>query len=261
MDRRVVGDALGVRLDERRDLRQVVRILDQRVGEGVQESLVEARQGVAVDLHAVAPLEVDGVDRAGAHQGVDDLRRPRDGRIQLEAQPRIALQAPQDGVRRRRVAEPERVDVGHRPRLATDHLVQRATGLREGEVERRRFERPVAPAVRHVREGLRPIRRHRRRHVPFRRPARPLVGPVEVRAELAERPSAHELRLGLRAAHEQGDVLAEALVAGAGEPDQPRGVRLAEPRSGVEPAVGDRLHHERQPRHLPPVVHAPGRYQ
>ena len=53
--------------------------------------------------------------------------------------------------------------------------------------------------------------------------------------------------------------IAKALVAGAGEPDQPRGMRLAEPRSGVEPAVDERLHHERQPGQLLPVVHEPGR--
>jgi hypothetical protein len=42
------------------------------------------------------------------------------------------------------LAEAQRVDEAHRPRFDLEDLVQRAAGLAQREVERRRLERPPA---------------------------------------------------------------------------------------------------------------------
>ena len=138
-------------------LGQAVGVLEQRVGERGDHALVhrEQRRQLAV-LDPVLALEVDDLDGAGGGDLVHQLRRPRRRDVELEAQAGVQLEPAADRVERRRVAEPERVHEPHRPRLGTDDLVQRAAGLVEREVERRRLERPVAPAPRGV-----PVGRHR----------------------------------------------------------------------------------------------------
>jgi hypothetical protein len=80
----------------------------------------------------------------------------------LDGRGDVCPTAPSRGRRRRTgsvegtLAEAERVDEPHRPRLQPEHVVRRATGLAQREVQRRRLERAVAKAQRHV-----PIRRLR----------------------------------------------------------------------------------------------------
>ena len=106
-----------MRLDDRRDLGEVVRVLEQRVRERLDQHLVDGRERLRVlDRQAVLALEVDRVDGAGADEDLDDLRGPRHRGVELEAQARVALEALEDRVGRRRVAEAERVHVGDRAR-------------------------------------------------------------------------------------------------------------------------------------------------
>ena len=132
--------------------------------------------------------------------------------VELEAQPRMGVEPAGDRGERRRLAEAERVHEPDGPRLAAHGLVQRHAGLAQREVQRRRLERPVAPAP------------HR---LPLGR-LLPLLDAVHVLAERRERPLArhrqhrpHRVqRDGLVA--ERGDVLAEALLTTALEADQRR---------------------------------------
>ena len=213
VDRRVVGDAAGVRGERPGDLGQVVRVLEERVGEGRDDALVEGaeRRGV-LDLHPVLALEVDDVDGAGGGEVLADRERPGGGGVELEVDVRVVGEAAVDRVGRRRVAEAERVDEGERARLALEHLVQRAAGLAQREVERGGLVGPVAP------EPREDVLRRRR----------PLLERREVVGEAPEGPLARERQLGrdvgerIGGVGEHGDVLAEALVARSAQPDQDR---------------------------------------
>ncbi len=117
-------------------------------------------------------LEVDRVDRARRRDLVDERRRPARLRVELEAHAGGAGEPPAHRLDRRLLAEAERVDEAHRLRLQPEHVVQRAAGLAQREVERRGLERPVAKA---------------QRHVPLRR-LRPQLERREMLAEAGQRP-------------------------------------------------------------------------
>jgi hypothetical protein len=138
----------------------------------------------------------------------------------------------------------------HRLRLQPEHVVQRTAGLAQREVERRRLERPVAEA---------------QRHVPLRR-LRPQLERGEVVAEAGQRPLALERqrrpglvqRGAVLAKHR--DVLAEPVGAGADEPHVRRDALELVGEDGVQALVLARLDDERQPRDRRPqrlAVHWP----
>ena len=94
VDGRVPGDAVAVGEEDRVGLLGQLRVLDPGVGEGLDDAAVEDGVGGLVDDRAdVEALEVDRVDRAGGHEPGDELGRPLGGRVELEAQRRVALQA------------------------------------------------------------------------------------------------------------------------------------------------------------------------
>jgi hypothetical protein len=213
VDRRVVGDPVPGAPEQRGDLREVVRVLEQRVREQLHRALVHGEQrALLAGVEPVMALEVDDLDGARGGDLRHQLGRPRVREVDLEAQVRMDLQPPGDRVERRRVAEPQRVDEAQRRRLAAQHLVQRLAHLREREVERGRLERPVAPAPR----GL-PLGRHRE-----------LIHRGEVVAEGLQGPRAHEPEVGSQhmqrvlVALVQRDVLAMALGAAADQPHERR---------------------------------------
>jgi hypothetical protein len=176
-NRRVVGHPLELIAEPPRDLGQVVRVLQIRVREGGEHAVVQRAQRLRVlDLEAVVSLEVDRVDRPGRGDLAHELRCPRRFRVELEAHPRGAGEPPAQRLDRRLLAEPERVDEAHRPRLETEHVVQRAAGLTQREIERGRLERPVAQA---------------QRPAPLRR-LRPQLERGEVLAEAPQRPLARQ---------------------------------------------------------------------
>jgi hypothetical protein len=116
--------------------------------------------------------------------------------------------------------------------------VQRAAGLAQREVERRRLERPLAQA---------------QRHLPLRR-LRPQLERGEMIAEVGQRPLALE-RQGRPGLVQRGavlaqhrDVLAQPLGAGADEPHVRRDALELVGEHGVQALVLARLDDERQPR-------------
>ncbi len=195
------------------------------------------RRGI-LHLEAVLALEVDRVDRAGRRDLVDERRLPARLRVELEADSGRAGEPPAHRLDRRLLAEAERVDEAHRLRLEPEHVVQRAAGLAEREVEGRRLERPATEA---------------QRHVPLRR-LRPQREPAELLAEAGQRPLAREgqRRLGLvqRGAvlAERRDVLAQPLRSGAHEPHVRRDAVELVGEDGVQAVVLARLDNERKLR-------------
>ena len=181
VDRRVVGDAVRVRREQLRDLREVVRVLEQRVRERGDHALVHGEQLRQLGhVEPVLALEVDDLDGLRRGDLGDQLRRPgRDG-VELEAQAGVAVEPDAQRRERRRIAQAERVDEADRAGLAAEDLVQRLARLVERQVERGGLERPVAPAARDV-----PLRRHR-----------PLVELVQALAQRAEGPLAGQRQHG-----------------------------------------------------------------
>ena len=116
--------------------------------------------------------------------------------------------------------------------------MQRAAGLAQREVERRRLERPVAEA---------------QRHVPLRR-LRPQLERGEVVAEAGQRPLALERQRGPGLVQrgavlaEHRDVLAQPVGAGADEPHVRRDALELVGEDGVQAVVLARLDDERQLR-------------
>ncbi len=103
----------------------------QASGKAVDDALVEHRVGRLVDDRArVEALEVDRVDRARRHQLGDQLLVPRARRVELEAQPRVELQAARHRGERRRLAQSQRDDEAHR--LAARARAPRAASCRPG---------------------------------------------------------------------------------------------------------------------------------
>ena len=87
MDRRVPGDPVADRLEERPGLVVDVGVLEPGVGEGLDQLRVELGVGLDVDRGAfVEALEVERVDGAGLDQRGDQLVVPVVGRVELEAQ-------------------------------------------------------------------------------------------------------------------------------------------------------------------------------
>ncbi len=127
----------------------------------------------------------------------------------------------------------------------SEHLVQRAAGLAQREVERRRLERPVAPQA-----GQVPLRR-----------LRPLLDGGEVVAEALQRPFARERQRGrhlrervLVVGHDP-DVLAEPVVAGAVDAHQDRRADLPVGHLGSQRVELVALDDERQLCELRPQAH------
>ena len=176
-------------------------------------------------------------------------RRPGRHRVELEAHAGGAGQPPPQRLDRRLLAQAQRVDEAHRPRLPAEHLVQRAAGLAQREVERRRLERPPAKAQRRLPLGRRGPQLERRevlaearqRPFPLERQRRP--GLVQRGAVLAE----------------HGHVLAQPLGAGADQPHVRRDAVELVGEHGVQALVLARLDHERQPRDPRPQRLAPHR--
>ena len=242
-DRRVVGDALDVIAEPSRDLGQVVRILQVGVRERREHAVVQRAQRLRVlHLEPVLAFEVDRVDRAGRRDLVDECGRPGRLRVELEAHARRAGEPPAHVLDRGRLAEAQRVDEAHRPRLEAEHVVQGMARLAQREVQRRRLERPVAKAPRRL-----PLRR-----------LGPQIERREVIAEAGQRPLARErqrrLRLVQRAAvlDVDRDVLPEPVGAGADQPHVRRHALELVGEDGVQPVVLARLDDERQLRQLRP---------
>ena len=148
-DRRVVGHALEVIAEPLRDLGQVVRVLQIGVRKRRENAVIQRTERLGIrDLEAVVALEVDRVDRARRRDLIDERRRPGRLRVELEAHAGGAGEPPAHRLDRRLLAEAERVDEAHRLRLQPEHIVQRAAGLAQREVERRGLERPLAKAQR-----------------------------------------------------------------------------------------------------------------
>ena len=208
VDRRVPGDAVAVGLEHGVGLGVgQVRVLEPRVRERLGDALVEG--GVRVDVHRralVGALEVDRRDRSGGREPVDQRLVPVRGAVELELQPRVLLEPPADEVEVGRAADPQRGDEVDRRLLAAERLRQRLAGLAQAEVERGALDRPAAV----VAEGRHP-RLARREQLEL----------ADVLAERRERPRAGQRQVGaarlLRALvlGAVGDVLAEALLAGA----------------------------------------------
>ena len=137
---------------------------------------------------------------------------------------------------------PERVDEAQRLRLAAQDLVQRPPGLLQREVERRRLERPPAPAPRHV-----PARLDRPQlqlgDPVAQRLQRPLAGERELRRGLVQ-------RVGL--VLERRNVLADALRAVAAKLDLGRHAPEVVGEGGGEPLELVRLDQQRQRAELGP---------
>jgi hypothetical protein len=229
--------AVDVVFEPLRDPRQVVRILEVGVREGGEDVVVEGKQRLlVVDLDPVLALEVDRVDRRGRRDLVDERRRPTGLRIELEAHPGLAGDPPAQMLERRLLAEAQRVDEAHRPRLQAEHVVQGTAGLAQREVERRGLKRPVAHA-----QGQLPLRR-----------LRPQLERREVVAEAPDRPLARQRQRGARFVQRapvlfvDRDVLAEPVGSGAGEPHVGRHALEVVGRNGVESLVLARLDDERQ---------------
>ena len=90
VDRRVPGDPLGDRLEQRPGLVGDVGVLEPGLGEGLDQLRVELGVGLDVDRGAfVEALEVERVDGAGLDQRGDQLVVPVVGRVELEAQGRV----------------------------------------------------------------------------------------------------------------------------------------------------------------------------
>ena len=114
-DRRVVGHPLELTGQPLRDLGQVVGVLQIGVRERGQHMVVQRPQRLGIfDLQAVVALEVDRVDRARRRDLVDERRRPRRLRIELEADTGGAGEPPAHRLDRRLLAETQRVDEPHR---------------------------------------------------------------------------------------------------------------------------------------------------
>jgi hypothetical protein len=193
-----------------------LRVLDPGLRKRLDHAAVEDGVGGLIDDRAhVQALEVDRVDRAGGHQAGDDLGRPLGGRVELEAQRRVALQALGHGVEGRRLAQAQRDDEAHRVRLAAERGVQRRARLAQREVERRRLVGPHAIEARGLALGRRG----------------PQVEGLDVIAERPQRPFACEGqdRAGrlqdLVVGRVVGHVLADALLAGAVHADDRRDAR------------------------------------
>ena len=145
VDRLVPGDAVAVRREHALGLRGQRRVLVPGFGESANHARVEIRISRLVDDRpGVSALEVDGVDRARLHELGHQLVRPRARRIELEAHRRVPLEAPEQRLHARRLAEPKRDHVRDRPGLTADGVGKRAPCLPEGEVEGGAFERPPA---------------------------------------------------------------------------------------------------------------------
>ena len=123
VDRRVPGDPVAVRLEDLGLLAgRDVGILDQRVRQRLDDEPVQARRrGPLVRAPGVRLLEVDHVHRIEGRELGDELLRPARLRVELEPHALERVQPLRASVRQRRGD-----DEGHRPRLAPEHLVERA---------------------------------------------------------------------------------------------------------------------------------------
>ena len=251
-DQRVVGDAVGVRRDRLAGGGQVVRVLEDRVRERRDHVPVHGGEGgLVLDVHPVLALEVDDLDRVGGGEVLAQREVPRRGGVELEVDVGVAGEPAVDRVGRGRVAEAERVDEAQRSRLAPEHLVQRAPGLLEREVERRRLERPVAPQAEEV-------------------PARlflPLLDGAQVVAEALQRPLARQRQRGghlrdrIVVVGHDADVLAEPLMAAAVDAHLDRRPDLAVGHLGAQRVELVALDHERQVGELRPQAHDATRWR
>ncbi len=213
MDRRVPGDTVGVRLEERQRLRGERRVLDPRLGKRLQHTLVEAGVGRIVDDRArVLSFEVDRVDAAELLQLADDRVGPVGPGVELEAERGVDRKERTESLRGWWVAEPAGGDEGHGPGRASDDLAERPARLAQREVERGALERPAAVVL--VVVAVRRLGEQRNRLQVLREALdRPFAGKREHR-------TSGLLRLLQRAV--VGDVLAEPLLARSGEPDHRR---------------------------------------
>ena len=185
-------------------------ILDPGLGEGLDDAAVERRVGGVVDDRAlVLALEVDRVDGAERDEARDQLLVPGRRRVELEAQPRRDLQAPLHRLERRRLAQAQRGDEAQRLALAPERRVQRRPRLAQREVERGGLERPGAVEAK-LRAGGRLREEVERAQVLGERRERPLARQRRARAGALQR---------LVVLGGVGDVLAEALLARAAQPD------------------------------------------
>ena len=212
VDRRVPGDAVAVRLERGVGLGDgQVGILEPRLGERLGDAAVEAGVGVDVDRRAlVGALEVDRRDRAGRRRAARSARPSQSGvAVELEAQPRVDLEPARDRLEARRVAEPHRDDEADRPRLAPEHVVRASgrPGAARGPAPR---SRPPSGGSggRRACAGRRPGKRSSSPSGAQNDVERPVAG------ERQRRPARLLRALVLRVV---GDVLAEALLAGAVE--------------------------------------------
>ena len=169
VDDRVPRDAISMRLQDRPCLVGHGRILDQRIGEALDEEPVQPRVGRLVDHRAfVLAFEVEDVDAAELDELGDELLRPAAPRVELEAQPWIVLEPTAHRLRARRIAEAHRDDEVHRRGLATDRGGERPARLPQSQVQRGALKSPAAVVevgrlIRLAREELEPFEQHRER--------------------------------------------------------------------------------------------------
>ena len=95
-----------------------VGVLEPGLGQRLGDAPVELRIGRRVDRRAgVGALEVDGVDRAGVAQRLEERVVPGGRGVQLEAQERVGGEPLGHRLQARRLAQPERDDEGDRAGL------------------------------------------------------------------------------------------------------------------------------------------------
>ena len=129
VDRRVPGDAVGDRVEDRPGLVVHVRVLEPGVREGFDQLAVELGIGVDVDRGAlVLPLQVERVDSARLDELPDQLVAPVVGGIELEAKGGVDLEPLANRLDGRDLLraggrQPHRDHEGDGPRLPPEHLV------------------------------------------------------------------------------------------------------------------------------------------
>ena len=223
VDRLVPGDPVTVAVEQLDGVVGHGGILDPCLRQRLEHATVEV--GVRLHRHgrvAVEPLHVDHVDAGERRQLREQLVIPARRGIELEPQRRIHAAQRAERGEAGGVGDPHRHDEGDGLRRPADGVLQREAVLAQGEVERRALERPPAVVAGALADRL----------------DREEVGQPQQRGELVERAPPAQPREVARTAElldlvdlVPGDVLALALVAVPGQPDDDRD--LGEPARGV----------------------------
>ena len=228
-----------------------VRVLEPRVREGLRDQPVELGIGLHVDRGApVVALEVDRVDSSRIDQAGDELLVPGVGRVELELEVGVSGRHPLEPVEHRRVAKAHRDDEVERGGLAPQHLVERASVLAQGKVQRRRLESPAAVetgevAHRRVREEVKAFQ------VLRKGVDRPVAGKRQHRPGGPERNVVEAV---------VDHVLPDAILASTTQLDQRSHARLGAPGLRLPPVECIGLDGERQVGNQVIGGHRPGGY-